>query len=549
MTMLVIASERDLTLAERVWGHGGWLMPEQREALDWATFGRLSGWPVRVAARPEGRAPRWLIIATDPDGMDELAVDAIADYLEREPVLVVTRAPAPGSPLARLTAATRRDGSTCSSMLTWRQPGAGKTWRCEAPVENHVLTLGGDTETWATVGRDPAVVGRHCGRGIVATLAFHPSAARDCGGAATQLLRRLITIGATDPVAWLDFERTVVLRMDDPGSAEAAYHRPWAHPRLGAQDWERIGDELARRRARMSLGYVSGWVDDADANTGKLDVDGRPARRVAGKVHATNRVRYTDVAGAAPGRVHDLATQAHAIKALRRRGLADVELHGFTHMHPDRVRWARARGRAEVLAWYRELDTPSRGADPLAAALDVFGREWGTRPTTVIPPGDAWSSDTLQRALELRLDLFDSYYLAIRDGEQWWWSQHVCSPYLDLAKPSWFTAGLPVVGYFHERDVALEGVQWLVDRLAEWDEAGARRYIDFRQLAAALACRLTVELRDGVPVVHLGSPTQGQADWPVPVKVQMPGADLPVACSARPASSEPPVELAVGAGL
>jgi hypothetical protein len=240
-------------------------------------------------------------------------------------------------------------------------------------------------------------------------------------------------------------------------------------------------------------------------------------------------VRYVDTGGVAPGRVHDLAAQARAIDLLRRQGLVDLELHGFTHMHPDRLAWARDANRAEVQAWYRELHVSRPDGDPLAAGLAAFERQWRGRPTTLIPPGDAFNHETMLRAGQLRLDLVCSYYLAIRAGEQWRWSQHVCSPYLDLAAPHWFTAALPVIGYFHERDVAIDGPRWFSERLDEWEAAGARRFIDFRQLTAALACRPIVELVGGEPIVELRRWPGIRSAWPVPVKVQLPGAAQPSA--------------------
>lgn len=49
---------------------------------------------------------------------------------------------------------------------------------------------------------------------------------------------------------------------------------------------------------------------------------------------------------------------------------------------------------------------------------------------------------------------------------------------------AWFDAGLPVVGYFHDREVALEGVEWMTRWLDAWQEVGTRRLLDFRELAA-----------------------------------------------------------------
>jgi hypothetical protein len=422
--------------------------------------------------------------------------------------------------------------------LFWTGPGISTSWRCQSTVEAQALALAQETRTWAVLEREPAIVVRPCGRGLVATIAFHPSAARDADGAATALLRKLLVLGTRSPVAWLDLERTVVLRMDDPGSAEAAYHRAWAHPRLDAEGWAALGNELGRRDGRLSVGYSTGWVDDGDTAAGVLEIDGRPARRVPGSVRPSVSVRYTDRAGVAPGRVHDLAAQAKAIEALRRRGVAEVELHGFTHMHPDRVRWSRASDRTSNVAWYRELGSSLPGIDPLRSALERFAVDWRARPTTVIPPGDEWSMETMNRALDLRLDLFDSYYLAIRNSEQWWWSQHVCSPYLDLAGDSWFTAGLPVVGYFHERDVALEGPAWFSERLDEWVAAGARRFIDFRELAVALACRPTIDLDHGTLNLDLGCPLDVVPVRSVPVKVCTAATEATVELCGEPSQGQ-----------
>ena len=62
--LLVVASARELPPPRDTWGHGGWLPPEQREALDWLTFARLSGWSVtaRTPAGPLDHATRWIVV-------------------------------------------------------------------------------------------------------------------------------------------------------------------------------------------------------------------------------------------------------------------------------------------------------------------------------------------------------------------------------------------------------------------------------------------------------------------------------------------------------
>jgi hypothetical protein len=237
---------------------------------------------------------------------------------------------------------------------------------------------------------------------------------------------------------------------------------------------------------------------------GRLTVGEHAVSRRPGTVYPSPLVRYEDIAGHSPGTVHDYRSEFDGIQALRRSGIADVELHGYTHMHPDTDAWCRAVDRFETwpaTSWFREFGTAalpvlekrSAGDHPLSRALALFRELFDTMPTTLISPGDQWTDATLERALDLGLRLVDSYYLAIRHRERLCWAQHVCAPYLNRPDSAWFASGLPVVGYFHDQEVAVEGVAWMSGWLDRWQEAGARRLIDFRELASAVGCRLTLE--------------------------------------------------------
>jgi hypothetical protein len=115
---------------------------------------------------------------------------------------------------------------------------------------------------------------------------------------------------------------------------------------------------------------------------------------------------------------------------------------------------------------------------------------FGITPTVLVFPGDAWTTGTLERALELDLLLVASYYVALRDSGRFCWAEQVCSPYLDEPERGWFAAGVPVVGYFHARDVAERGASWVSELLDRWSSAGARRLIGLRELAVALNSRV-----------------------------------------------------------
>jgi hypothetical protein len=520
----------------RVWGTGGWLPPEEREALDWLTLARLSGWRAAVSGPGEPLAPatRWLVLACSPDELGSERVDELRALLEHEPLLLVVRAPAASHPLAGLAGAARGP-EVRGRTVVWSGPGSAGSWSCRAPLATALRPGGPDCEVWATLDGAPLATVRRVGLGAVATLGFHPSAARDADGAATALLRRLLVRGSRRPVAWLDLERTLVLRMDDPGGAQNVHWRDWCYPKLDERGWAAIGAELEWRRARLSVCYTPGWVDDGDTARGRLLVDERPAERRAGAVWDAPRVRYEDTGGHAPGTSHDYAAEYRGIEALRRAGLADVELHGHTHLHPELDAWARAGDRYSAQRWFRELGRPAAaalarlppGRHPLELGREALERLFGTRPTTLVPPGDEFTDAVVEKALELGFRLVESYYLALREGNRFCWCQHVCAPYLDLADPAWLAAGLPVVGYFHDNDVTSEDVGWLRRWLDAWQEAGVERMLDFRELAAAVDRRLELEQERGGLVLRVEGGEAPPLVRPLRVRLWGGGGELP----------------------
>jgi hypothetical protein len=544
--VLVIASPAERPPDHRVWGTGGWLPPEQREALDWVCLVRLLGWGATVAgSQDRSRWPgpsdggRWLILACDPDSLGEEGTRYLRDCLEVSPLLVVARAGEADGPFAKLAGAARRPAELAGRSLLWTGPGPQRHWRCPRPLGAAPLGLSGGASAWATADGEPLVAARRVGRGAVASLGFHPSQARDADGAATALLSHLLVWGAGAPVAWFDWEGSLVLRMDDPGGAQNVHLRSWSYPKIGEAGWTAIAGELRRRDARLSIGYVAGWADDGDPSRGELLVDGRAVPRVPGRVHPSPRVRYR-TAREKGATLHDYEAEFRGIQALRAAGLAEVELHGYTHVHPDRLAWSRAPDRYDSVSWYRELgpgaEAATRGTPPgqhpLALGERAVRHQFDTRPTTLICPGDQWTNEALERGLDLGLSLVSSYYLALRDRDRWCWTTHVCAPYLDEPDAAWFRAGLPVVGYFHDREPALEGAVWLSTCLDRWTAAGARRMLDFRELASAVGRRLRLdECRGGLRLTALGAGAPPLVR-PLPVLLRLPDRRPPARLSA-----------------
>jgi len=556
--VLVIASERELEPARRIWGTGGWLPPENRppedrEALDWLTLARLMGWSVGIARRTEKGlegdlydGSHFVIIACDPDCLGDGEARLLAARLAAEPLLIVARAGAPDGALSRLAGMARSEGTVRGTELSWTQgegaDGYGnatrrvQSWHCRNVLEAGALEVSKEAAVWAMLDGAPVIAARQIGRGYIATLGFNPSAARDRTGAATALLKHLLIYGAQAPIAWLELAGTLVLRMDDPGGAQNVHCRSWHYPKLNEAEWSRVGEDLKRRDARLSICYTSGWVDDGDAARGRLDVAGKSAPRVPGRIHPSPLVRYEDCAGHTPGMLHDYEAEFRGIQHLRAAELGEVELHGYTHMHPDAARWAAAADRYESLAWYRELgraatETLARWASaehPLVQGIEAIQKHFGVRPTTLVCPGDDWTEEVIERALDLGLCFVNDYHLAIRDGGRFCWTSHVCAPYLSEPEEVWFDAGLPVIGYFHDRELALEGTAWMSDWLDAWQDAGAQRLIDFRELAAVVGRHLYLDEMNGELLLTV-TKSEGVPPFvrPLAVNIRRPDGQLP----------------------
>ena len=462
---------------------------------------KLCGWRARIvdaaddlhAAALESPRLQWIVLACAPDSLSDDAARALQAIVRERPVLVIGEAAPAGTPFATISGVSAGSGAAHVGAADWRGPASARAWTCRDGFEAREVHCEATVETWASAAARPLVLARRAGRGAIATCAFDVGTARDADGAVTALLKHALIFGSSAPVAWLDWSGTVVLRMDDPGGAQNVYLRSWRYPKLTASQWAAIGDELHARDARLSIAYIPAWVDDGDASRGTLHVDGAAAPRIAGAIYPSSTVAYVDTSGEQPCATSDYRAEHAAIQSLRARGVAEVELHGHTHVHPDRAAWIAAANRYDAVGFYRELGAAALSDEPLALGTTLLREQFGVEPTTLVPPGDEWCEEALVRALDLGFELVSSYYLALRHDERFYWCTHVCAPYLDAPDARWFDSELPVVGYFHDKEPALEGVEWLARCLSRWSAAGATRWIDFRELAAATCRSVSLE--------------------------------------------------------
>ena len=263
-----------------------------------------------------------------------------------------------------------------------------------------------------------------------------------------------------------DMRGVLVLRLDDPGAAVREHLDGWRHPPVPDATWDAMWDDL-RGFGRVSLFCCPAWVE-------------------------------------ADGTVVDSRTRNPAEWAAVDRGvaegLADLECHGFTHLHPDLDRWAAAPDRSSNPAWFRELWPPEEPAEPPADEQAGIIARWQAACgpcSTLVAPGEGWGTATLAAARARGLALFCSWGICRLDLPAPAWSRGIGSPYLDEADPSFLAEGLPAVGYWHDRDMALHGPGWVREHLGRWRDAGVTRAWAFADLARVYATPVEAWLDGG----------------------------------------------------
>jgi hypothetical protein len=249
-----------------------------------------------------------------------------------------------------------------------------------------------------------------------------------------------------------DLRNLLVLRLDDPGAAVKEHLRSWAHPPLDRKSWDGLWDALDGF-GRVSVFCCPGYV-------------------LADGTVVDSRTQLPD----------EWACLAEGV----RRGLADLECHGYTHMHPDTAAWSVAPDRNDDEGWFRELWPPLMPDEPAVPEQAARLRSWqtalGTGGTSLVAPGEEWGLNTLAAARECGFRLFNSWAVCFLDRVVPTWTAGIGSPYLDEADPSWFADCLPQVGYWHDRDMAVHGAEWVGDQLDAWRDCGAQRAASFADL-------------------------------------------------------------------
>jgi len=540
-TVLILTSLAVQMNEALVLGTGGWVPPEEREALDWMTLVAMLGWKVKIEDPTLLHGPdfanhriKWVILTGDPDALSSDTWEQLLQIIRTNQLLFITRAGKINGWLSLHFKISISDQNLKGDRLQYIHPSFSK----ERSLKNQLVLQ----ELKATVKFNKLLSlsgSRIAGSIDVCTskilfLSFHPSIARDREPAFTAFLKQLLIFESVHPVAWFEWKNTMILRMDDPGSSQPIHDDSFQTAKLNEEEWTLIGEALLQKGARLSLAYVPAWADDGDNSRGQLEIDGHAVSRTAGDIYPSPSVKYHKNLPKGVTRIFNYEDEFRGIEKLRSQGLAEVELHGYTHIHPDKKSWLNAADRNENKKWYREfgksavsfISNLAEEKHPLFSGIEAFQKNFRSLPSTIIFPGEEFTANVLEKFLKSGLNLISSYYLGMRIGRQLCWNYYVCSPYLDLADSHWFDQELPVVGYFHDFDVLNHGIDWFTQYLDHWQQAGANCFIDFRQLSNILDHTISLNEVDSQFGLNLHSEKHAPFLKPVRVGFYIPSGNF-----------------------
>lgn len=403
---------------------------------------------------------------------------------------------------------------TVRSVIFRRPDGADAS---EVPIRPRrarrvVIADPAGVEVWATTGRParPLIVRHPYGDGAAVLIGFPAdelwSVRPDrLDGWVFRYLTAWLPVAVAAPL-----RHTAVLRMDDPQTSSKIWNTE-APPRyqtryagLTAAEWAEIGRLVGVHQARLSVMYVSGFVDDGDGRAGALYLQGRPvADRACGRIYDVRDVTYR-----LGDRVYDFSAEFQALRDLVARDVVDIESHGYIHTTPFLQEWCRDPQRPRRFLWISEffdlyMNRPVPEATQqshLQASIDRIRRWFGRAPVAFSPPMHAYDEATPVIAQRLGLavmhaqTLFDLTRTPILETARLivHWA-HL--PYVEDSDLN--ESGYPVVIGLHEWDLRthVPPIRWIHHQIAFFQHRGYRRIISFRELVGYLGAYVQARYR------------------------------------------------------
>ncbi len=311
-----------------------------------------------------------------------------------------------------------------------------------------------------------------------------------------RLVRSALDANSGHGMVSADLDKTMVLRLDDPGASKAEYVDGGCL--LTEKEWNELGTLLAEEHAPLSVMYTPGWVDDGDHKSGTVFIDDELlSARTPGALHDSARVKYVFSDSQRPP--HDHVSEFRGLETLVKKHLVDVHSHGLTHLIPDHTAWAAASDKRVDTRWYIEFfdarkDRPVSPEDSAAAMERSKGKieDLFDAPVAVLTPSShKHDSECDALAHDAGYDLFSADYTGIikRGSLVRNWKIPALMLYFKEPSTSIPKAGYPVVGVVHDYEVkpSLDQFRGVIRK---WMAAGIKRYISLNSLAASLCSQI-----------------------------------------------------------
>jgi hypothetical protein len=261
------------------------------------------------------------------------------------------------------------------------------------PFKKRVLVDQVNAQVLATQGSVPQITQREISPGIYAIWIGSDFSTMLHYRALRTVLRRALALAVGYQLN-RDWSSDAILEMDDQGSSQNSWLEHWHYPTLTQEQIEtRLIEPLAKNHALLVLNVCPGFVDRAER-----------------AVVPSFRQVFTDEFGTR----QDYVSTKRGIDEGLKRGVFEVQSHGWTHMQPDLDSppgpWWDAplfEEKAEV-GWYREFGDTRRGKEILAAvqrfhlerSIEWIRREFGVIPLSFVAGGNG-VSESLENSTSL----------------------------------------------------------------------------------------------------------------------------------------------------
>jgi len=353
---------------------------------------------------------------------------------------------------------------------------------------------------------DPVIQSYQYGRAVNYYIALQSDTYLDRFNSLHRIVREIIRKNSGWGMVECNLADTMVLRMDDPGTCERIYLDGYNTEILDKKVWDEIFKLLQTIKAKLSVMYVPLWVDDANINNGRLFIgDKEVQNRKPGAIYHSKDVIFYKNTNKGK-HTYNYKTEFAALQSGAQNGWLDIESHGLTHVDPDITSWSKAQDRYSNFNWYHEFRHVPLNKDVIEpeqqkivqqSAEEIYS-SFGVWPSSLTPSGHEQSENSEQIALDRGFKLFSSEYNTFKKGSQAIRNGKIQSVFLENTNPeySFSAAGYPVVGIFHDYEVAKMGVVWLNEKIQEWQNVGVKKIIPLRELCGYLCSEIEAHTTD-----------------------------------------------------